>query len=410
MQQTIIKVVDSIMGSGKTSAAIDMMNNDKEHNYIFITPYLDEVQRIKETCTSRKFYEPKVYSKHGDTFYKMDSLHQLLTDGKNIATTHALFKMATKETRELIDAGNYILILDEVMEVVKQLNIGTSDIEMLLETEWMINDNGHIKWNLDKESEKENGYDGEFQTVRKLALNNNLILHNNTILIWNFPAEIFTLFSDVYVLTYLFDAQIQKYYYDINNIQYVKLKAEKQEDKFVFIKSNTSDKAVKDKLKKLINIYEGDLNNIGDNDFTLSMSWYSKKKHMHKKMKNNILNYYQNIMKSKSDYNLWTTFKDYKSKLSGKGYTKGFLACNVRATNLYSHKNCLVYTVNRFINPIIGNFFSTKGVLIDEDRYALSELIQWIWRGAIRNNEPINLYIPSKRMRELLYKWLDDQL
>ena len=85
---TTIKVVDSIMGSGKTSAAINLMNNDTENNYIFITPYLTEVERIKTSCTNRKFYEPKIYSKHGETFYKIDSLHNLLINNKNITTSH----------------------------------------------------------------------------------------------------------------------------------------------------------------------------------------------------------------------------------------------------------------------------------------------------------------------------------
>lgn len=35
-------------------------------------------------------------------------------------------------------------------------------------------------------------------------------------------------------------------------------------------------------------------------------------------------------------------------------------------------------------------------------KYALSEMIQWIFRSRIRNNESINIYIPSSRMRNLL--------
>ena len=35
-----IKVVDSIMGSGKTSWAIDRMNYNDNKKYVYITPYL----------------------------------------------------------------------------------------------------------------------------------------------------------------------------------------------------------------------------------------------------------------------------------------------------------------------------------------------------------------------------------
>ena len=45
---------------------------------------------------------------------------------------------------------------------------------------------------------------------------------------------------------------------------------------------------------------------------------------------------------------------------------------------------------------------------MDQDGYALSEMLQWIWRSAIRDGKEINLYIPSKRMRTLLTDWIDE--
>lgn len=407
----VIKVVDSIMGSGKTSAAINLMNTDTENNYIFITPYLNEIERIKQQCSNRKFYEPKVYSKHGETFYKLDSLHQLLQSEKNIATTHALFKMSTEETRELIYNGNYVLILDEVMEVVKQLEVSKADIQMLLNEQWIINDNGLIHWNVDKEKELNEEYKGEFITIKRLALNNNLILHNNSILFWNFPADIFKLFKEVYVLTYMFDAQLQKYYYDMNNIQYEKYISIKENNQYIFKKNiNYSDSEIRNNLKSKINIYEGTLNKIGEGKHTLSKNWFENKKMLHKKLKNNVENYFKNIVKTGTNYNMWTTFKDYQGKIKGKGYTKGFVSCTARATNEYSHKVSLAYTINRFIRPTIAEYFYSNGSIIDQDLYALSELLQWIWRSAIRNDENINLYIPSERMRILLVKWLNNEL
>ena len=105
-----VKIIDSIMGSGKTSYAIQRMNEDVENNYIYITPFLSEVQRIKDNCTSRKFYEPFNVGSG-----KLDSLHNLLKDGKNIASTHALFRLSNEVTKDLIQANNYVLILDEVL-------------------------------------------------------------------------------------------------------------------------------------------------------------------------------------------------------------------------------------------------------------------------------------------------------
>ena len=40
------------------------------------------------------------------------------------------------------------------------------------------------------------------------------------------------------------------------------------------------------------------------------------------------------------------------------------------------------------------------------DLYALSALLQWVWRSRIRRSQPIKLFIPSERMRDLFKRWL----
>lgn len=79
----------------------------------------------------------------------------------------------------------------------------------------------------------------------------------------------------------------------------------------------------------------------------------------------------------------------------------------MRASNAYRNKNVGMYLVNKYVNPIILNFFGLYDVHINQDAYALSEMLQWIWRLAIRDGKPIKLYIPSKRMRTLLINWLE---
>jgi hypothetical protein len=402
---TTIKVVDSIMGSGKTSAAINLMNSDTQHNFIYITPYLSEVERIKQS-TIHKFYEPKIYSKHGELHTKFDSLHELLAHEKNIVSTHALFKRANEETKELIQAGNYILILDEVMNVVEQLDIKKDDLNMLLETKCIYIEDGFIKWNTEKKD-----YDTRYNDIKDMAMNNTLIYFRDTVLIWTFPVSVFKAFKEVYILTYLFDAQIQKYYYDLYNLQYEKYIATKENDTYIFKKNiGYSDKEIKESLKTKIHIYEGNLNDIGKDEHALSKSWYQKKtKPVLEKLKNNITNYFKHKVKANSDEAMWTTFKDYKDKLKGRGYTKGYVSSTARATNEYKHKNKLVYPINRFVNPIIYGFFEEKGIHINQNLFALSEMLQWIWRSAIRDDKEIYIYIPSSRMRSLLNKWLNDE-
>lgn len=82
------------------------------------------------------------------------------------------------------------------------------------------------------------------------------------------------------------------------------------------------------------------------------------------------------------------------------------MALNIKATNEYRNRRYIAYTVNRYINPALTINFNTVNLHIDEEKFALSEMIQFIWRSAIRDNNDIYLYLPSRRMRYLLQKWL----
>ena len=94
--------------------------------------------------------------------------------------------------------------------------------------------------------------------------------------------------------------------------------------------------------------------------------------------------------------------------MSGSGYAKGFESCNCRATNKHRNRSNIAYLVNRYIDPNIVQFFVGHNIRVDEDGYALSEMLQFIWRSAIRDGNQVNIYIPSSRMRKLLCNWIID--
>ena len=60
------------------------------------------------------------------------------------------------------------------------------------------------------------------------------------------------------------------------------------------------------------------------------------------------------------------------------------------------------------MNPVIKKFFEVHDIEVNEDGYALSEMLQFIWRSAIRCGNEIWVYIPSSRMRELLADWIEE--
>ena len=104
-----IKVLDAFMGSGKTQGTINMINKNTDKRYIFITPYLDEVERIAEACKSRNVKVPK-----NDESGKFESLESLVDQGACIACTHSLFSRYKKSTGQQIKKMGYTLIVDEV--------------------------------------------------------------------------------------------------------------------------------------------------------------------------------------------------------------------------------------------------------------------------------------------------------
>lgn len=394
-----ISVVDSIMGSGKTSAAINKMNNDLENNYIFITPYLDEVKRIINNCDKKNFVQPEHKGKS-----KLDNLHYLLGNKQNIASTHALFQHYNNYTKDLLVQGDYILILDEVCQVVEIVTLSKSDLDNILKSHAHVEDNLLI-WD-------DISYEGRYNDIKTMSLNKSLVVFGGSLLMWNFPVEIFKSFKEAYILTYMFKAQQQKYYYDFYNVQYEYIGVKNNNGYYSFSKHMDTPKYT-NTLKDKIHILEDNkLNSIGEDYYSLSSSWFSREKKTRNKfllkiLKNNIHNYFSNKIKSLSEEAMWTTFKDNKSYLSGKGYTKGFVSVNARATNEFKNKKNLAYCANIFLNPIIKQFFQTKDIEIYEEMYALSELVQWIWRSAIRDGKEVNIYIPSSRMRGLLIDWLE---
>jgi len=409
-----IKVVDSIMGSGKTSAIIQMINNSREEKYIFVTPFLDEVDRIEKECSSKQFYSPHNYTKDKKSARKMDSLIELLSEGKNIATTHALFEETQTELIELIREHNYTLILDETMNVLETITLTKPDQDLLFDNNIIFKDNkGFIHWNLDNPKAEE--YYGKFSDIKKKSLNKNLVAYDDKTVLWTFPHETFKAFKECYILTYIFDGQLQKYYFDLHGIPYEKYTVRPVDGfggryyKIVRGDNREEDFKKRTELKDKIKIYEGKYNDIGEGKFALCMSWY-KKKHPKgkdvKKLASNMDGFFEYLNKAKAKERFWTTFKDFKDKFEQR-YNGQLLACNIRATNDYKDCTYVAYTINRFMNPLISNYFAQRSCTVNQDLWAVSELVQFIFRSAIREGEEIHLYIPSKRMRSLLEDWLD---
>lgn len=394
----IVNVVDAACGIGKTTSIINMMREDTSNNkYLYITPFLTEVTRIIKECPEKRFKEPQ--EDRGEN--KMDDIKRLLSKGENIVSTHALFKKMDEEILDIAAINNYILIMDEVADVVDTLNISKDDLHTIMTQYARINDDGLVEWTADD-------YEGKFEEYKSMIKLNSVMPYKDskdktTALVWLFPINIFRAFKKIYILTYMFDGQIQKYYYDLYDVKYNYLYV--KDNHLTSQKQNYNLREIKDKIKVC---QVNNLNKIGDSKYALSNAWFDRNRNniLMKKLKANTYSFFRNNANAKVKDNIWTTFKSCKDCLKGKGYSSSFMPMNIRATNDLKHKFAVAYLANRYISPIVKNFFVSHSVDVDEDAFALSELIQFIFRTRIRDGEDIYVYIPSKRMRDLLINWM----
>ena len=402
-----IEVCDCIMGSGKTESAITFMNEHPENKYIYITPYLDEARRIRTSCKKLKFIEPSnKLDEYG--FSKTKHTAQLIREGRNITTTHAAFKRYDDDTLNNIKEKGYVLIIDESVDVLEQYDINPCDLELLLLGGYLKRD-GTMYELTDKE------YSGvAFKEIFKFLRARNLVEIENeekgTAFYWALPSKLLTSFKQVFVLTYLFEGQQLCHFLKLSHLPYTKIGVNKDErGVYRFGKRGEYVPEYVGHLKDKIHILDKyKYNEVGANKCDMSMNWYNKCPEGVDRLRKNLRNYFRNIHNDvPSKYKLWGGYADSNGKLREEGYYKCFLPFNTKATNMYRNKTCLAYVANIFMNVGEKLMYKSKGCEVDEDMYALSIMIQWIWRSAIRDGRDIDLYLPSSRMRGLLVDWID---
>ncbi|WP_340673160.1 hypothetical protein [Brevibacillus agri] len=401
-----ITVVDAIMGSGKTSWAVQHMNEaPASKKFIYITPFNDEVTRIKESVTGRTFR-----STHNEDYAgkKMHVLKSWIADGADIVSTHALFQKADDELIDLLTDAGYTLILDEVMDVIDVANISQQDIKILLDAKKIeVNEDRRVVWVSDEY------VDGRFYDIKLFAKAGTLFYHRGKFLIWTFPPRIFAAFDEVINLTYLFEAQIQRYYYDLHGLEYTVKSVRKSGDNYELADYDPSMEG-RTEIFKLIDLYEGPLNDVAKQKNALSSTWLDNAKpEQMKTLANNTYNFLYNRCGAKGFDALWTTKKDKKTrrpKIRVRSYADSFLHLNARATNDYADRWALAYVYNRYAHPFERVFFEDRGISVNQDLLAVSDLLQWVWRSRIRKGQPIKLYLPSSRMRSLLKAWANYEI
>lgn len=417
----MIYICDAIMGSGKSSAAINYMNERPHQKFIYVTPFKDETIRIRDACPELHFWTPANLAEH--EYRKSDHFKYLAGAGLNIATTHSLFSLCDDEAAELIREHEYTIIIDEAVAAMDMIPAKADDIRTAMSSDWFKcenSDDGMVH----KITVSDKEYHGDWmRDIRIYAKSHRLVAltdreGKDKLYCWMVNPDLFYMAKDTFILTYLFDASPMSYLFQMYDMEYEPLYVNRDKDgKYVFSLDEQYMPEYTAKLPELLHVLQNKkMNQIGHDRRALSITWskeVSKKANDGRaaELKRNLENFFQNIHRdtatSASD-RLWTCHGALKTAVKGKGYTNRHLVFNSRATNEYKDAFVLAYCANVFMPVWEQKYYQQEGVEVDTDLYALSTMIQWIWRSAIRDGREVWIYVPSRRMRELLEKWIAD--
>ena len=421
---TTFKVYDAMMGSGKTTKLIsEIKESSNTQKFIYIAPLLTECHRIAGTTYDKddilkrpitvemnecsvlyaytdnaplkdKNFKHPYYSADGG---KAESLPILLKNKDNIVSTHQLFMNLTPEILE--SAKDYILIVDETMTVYEPYSdYRKEELEQMFVLGWIYLDDDTLTVRFNRDNFGNNGGDPKntrYETFATMCDLGQLLYVDNKLVVWELAVDTLKCFKEVWIATYMFEGSQMSAYLKNHGLEY----------KLINFGNKPSS------IKHLVNInLEPRINAIGNRPTSLSSSDYTKnKKLLCDIMSRNLYNFFRHKQNAKLYDRMWTSFKITKSAIGINRYQDEFLAFNTKATNDYAHIHNVAYLLNLYPNPMLVKAAAIKGNSIKEDIFALSEMVQFIWRSAIRNGEVINLYVPSSRMRNLLIRWLDDE-
>lgn len=409
--QTKIELLDSIMGSGKTQGVIQWMLNNPQNKYLYVSPMLTEVEeRIPTACQALEFTYPCTEE------YKTKGQHllKLLEEGCNVSFTHSLFTDLTKQHLTLIRKHEYVLIVDEEVAFIEPYkgNYSRDDI-VSLEKAGHIRveeDNlGRVVWQWYDDNEMN---DTAYSKLKRMSDLGMLYCakRDRKIMVVHLPIELVQSSRRVILLTYLFKGSVMESFMDLKGIEIVPFKE-------VVPPKTTKD--VLTKAKSLITFIDTTTTKAVSN-LSMSSTWYSKNATTAdlEKVSNAIFSVYRKFgdkesfiftaPKSLADYE-YVKEERLKRNIIHKKMPKDvdWIYCGTKATNMWSHKSIAVHAYNRYVNTAIKAYLQDYGTPPDDDMFALSEMVQWIFRTCIRNDEPLQLCILNNRMKGLLCNWLN---
>lgn len=414
-----ISVLDAPVGTGKTTTIFKWMRDNPSKRYLYVSPMLSEVeQRVPKELADLEFVYPTLdYDKEQGNASKSFSLLKHIHKGNNIAFSHVLFTQMTQEHLKLIKEKGYTLVIDEEVSFIEAYRgkYGKDDI-LSLEARGFIkiheDDLGRVEWLWHDILENT-----AYSELKRMCEMQQLFCakRHRSMLVTHLPIELLASTKENILLTYMFDGSLMHSFAKLKGVEIRNFKEDYPE--VCLLKT---EEQFKEEARQLITIGSTPstikVKRLGG----LSTVWYeTNAKRDELQLVGNALRSVVNkhsqdnmlfTMPSSSSERYIKDTKKYNPRCAvhrnvktGEGY---FLYTSARATNDYSHKNVMVNAYNRFVNVSIKSYLQDYGQLVDDDKFALAEMVQWFWRSGVRKGEPVTFYFFSERMENIFTNWL----
>ena len=187
----MINVIDSMCGTGKSTKILEIMREqskkDKDKRFLYITPFLSEIdERIPKELPEMDFWTPENKGKG-----KIGDLLTLVKQGKNIASTHALFGNLTPTLVDILIEKQYVLVIDEAISCVGLLDksLVPTDTRDLLRS-GMVRVNTEKRNQLSWNEDDYHNHDGRYAFVRNLCNLGVVYCFADTFLMFEYPPKL----------------------------------------------------------------------------------------------------------------------------------------------------------------------------------------------------------------------------
>lgn len=416
-----IAIKDRHCGYGKSSDLIKSLSTDR--SYLIVLPLKTEVKRFIDRAPKDVVLVEPISTNDEDPAKrsmatharKRDHLRELLLGGHSIVTTHALFTDIAYLAQDGLLLG-YDVVVDEVLSVAHSVTQevmtgGANGVSMrswqalYIDEEFatIAPDTGMVipteKW------ERKQDLPELSNTLFSMAKAQSLFAVCDNVLVWELPPILLKAVGSLTIYTFLAEGSLMAGFMRRNKID------------FTHDRDLVSERKFREKAKRLIDVR--DMHSINRLKFSYT-GQQTMTKADHKKVSGALKNTRERLMRGVPKENIMiTSAKSMWSTPAGKPgpfaigsrlfEDTNWVPNTTRGTNNYRHCSHLIYLWDQHLNPRIAEFLGV-GSQRHRDIYAISELIQWVYRSRVRDGQPITLYLPSSRMRKLLQRWLDGDL